>query len=341
MKEKNNLNFAFLTALACLMVVFFHTNNGFEAYSNTVSWRINCAERCIVCSAIPIFFMLTGAKLLNYRERYGTREYVKKRLLRVGIPFLFWNLFAALFRRLAVGAWSFSSIRAFIEQFLNSEFQPRYWFFFPLFAVYAAIPVVSLLCRQRKYLWYTVLVSFALTWVLRPLGSMLSIHWNSYLMMPVSGGFLGYVLFGYLVSTEVWSRKKRMVLYALAAAGSLFAFFWTWQSSAAAGETAKLMVDYSSFPAALLGAAVFVLVRHLDFSRLACRPRLAKALLLTADASMGIWLTHTFCLVFLDKLTAIPDSGYVWRFAVPIVTFLLCLVGVRIVKHIPVLKRLV
>jgi len=51
------------------MVVFFHTNGIVYTYSDTLSWKISVVERCIVYSAIPIFFMLTGAKLMDYRKR--------------------------------------------------------------------------------------------------------------------------------------------------------------------------------------------------------------------------------------------------------------------------------
>ena len=61
--KKYNLCYDVLTILACLMVVFFHCNGEVYNYSDTLSWRISIVERCVVYSAIPIFFMLTGAKL--------------------------------------------------------------------------------------------------------------------------------------------------------------------------------------------------------------------------------------------------------------------------------------
>jgi len=69
MEKKYNIGYDILTMLACLMVVFFHTNGIVYTYSDTLSWKISVVERCIVYSAIPIFFMLTGAKLMDYRKR--------------------------------------------------------------------------------------------------------------------------------------------------------------------------------------------------------------------------------------------------------------------------------
>lgn len=69
MTKKYNPCFDVLTIIACLMVVFFHFNGVIYTYTDTISWKISVIERCIVYSAIPIFFMLTGAKLMEYRKR--------------------------------------------------------------------------------------------------------------------------------------------------------------------------------------------------------------------------------------------------------------------------------
>ena len=165
MEKKYNICYDVLTILACLMVVFFHTNGIIYTYSNTLSWKISVAERCIVYSAIPIFFMLTGAKLMNYRQRYSTKEYIQKRFQRIFIPFIFWNIFYIIYQRLVNPSASFHSVKEFISMFFNSEFQNRYWFFFPLFSIYAAIPVISLVLQvknHRKYLWFAVYATFIL-----------------------------------------------------------------------------------------------------------------------------------------------------------------------------------
>lgn len=41
--------------------------------------------------AVPIFFMLTGATLMRYRERYDTKTFLLKRFQRTVIPFLAWS----------------------------------------------------------------------------------------------------------------------------------------------------------------------------------------------------------------------------------------------------------
>lgn len=349
MEKKYKLSYDILTIIACLMVVFFHMNDVFYAYSDTISWKISVVERCIVYSAIPIFFMLSGAKLMTYRNHYSTKDYIKKRLLRVGIPFLFWNIIYIIYGIVMPQVDSFHSVKEFISMLLNSQFQERYWFFFPLFAVYAAIPVVSLLLQvqnHRKYLWFTVYLSFLLHWVLPPVLGVLGIRFNSDLIMPVCGGYLMYAIFGYLISTEEWSRTKRITLYVLALASGIFAVYYTLRVSQFAGETQLYMVAYDHFPSALTGAAIFVFIKHLFDKPLqaAClqeNSKLVKFIHTLSGTCMGIWLTHSFGILVVAFLTDISVHSYLWRFVFPPVVFAVCALGTYIAKKIPFIKHVV
>ena len=349
MERKYNVCFDVLTILACLMVVFFHTNGNLYTYSNTLSWKISVVERSIVYSAIPIFFMLTGAKLMDYRNRYSTKEYIQKRLQRIGIPFIFWNVFYIIFQRVYSPDASFHSVKEFISMFLNSEFQNRYWFFFPLFAIYAAIPVISLVLQaenHRKYLWYAVYVTFALNWVLRPICSINGIAYNGYLTMPISGGYMMYVLFGYLVSTEQWSRRKRVILYLSSLASGVFFIGFTIYYSAITGTHELYMADYQFFPSALTGAAIFVFIKHLFDKPTVVeafhqRKKLTNLIRTVSGCCMGVWLSHSFAILVGIKLLGLSQSDYVYRFLLPLLVFVACVFGVWIVRKIPVLKHIV
>ncbi len=349
MEKKYNVCYDVLTILACVMVVFFHTNGIVYTYSNTLSWKISVAVRSVVYSAIPIFFMLTGAKLMEYRNRYSTKEYAKKRLQRIAIPFIFWNIFYVIFQRVFSPEDSFHSVKEFISMFLNSEFQNRYWFFFPLFAVYAAIPIISLVLQakeHRKYLWYAVYVTFALIWVLRPICGLTGITYNTYLTMPISSGFMMYVLFGYLVSTEEWCRYKRVILYLLAIISGAFFIGFTIHYSGVKETSELYMASYQFFPSALTGAAIFVFVKHLfDKPTIAealhRRKKLIKLIRTVSDCCMGVWLTHSLAITLFAKLLGVSQINYVYRFALPVLVFTSCVLGVWIVRKIPVLKHIV
>lgn len=349
MKKKYNIYFDILTILSCLMVVFFHMNQIVYQYSDTLSWKISVAERCIVYSAIPIFFMLSGAKLLDYRKRYSTKEYIKKRLLRVGVPFLFWNIFCVIYHFSLGLEPTANSVKEFISMFFNSEFQAPYWFFYPLFAIYAAIPVLSLILQvpnHRKYLWYTVGISFTLNWVFIPLCKIIGIQYNSYLSMPICSGYMMYAVAGYLISTEQWSRPKRCFLYTAALLSGIFAFVYTTTSSVTNNETNRFIFSYNYFPSALTGMAIFVMVKHLFEKH--CHDRhlqqggkFTKLIRSISNCCMGVWLTHYLVIQVLGYFTGLSPSSFIWRFACPFLVFVVCLAGIYTAKKLPLFKHIV
>lgn len=349
MEKKYNITYDVLTIIACLMVVFFHMNGIVYHYSDSLSWKISVAERSVVCSAVPIFFMLSGAKLMNYRSSCTTKAYIIKRLCRVGIPFLFWNAFYVAYILFLPTEKSIDSVKDFISMFLHLEFQNRYWFFYPLFAVYAAIPVFSLVLQvenHRKYLWYTVLVTFGLNWVLEPLCSIFGIRYNFYMEMPVCSGYMMYAVLGYLLSTEKLNRRKRITLYILALCSVIFAVWYTITASGTDGKIETLLFSYEYFPSALTGAAIFVFIKHLFEEPLKNNVlqrggKCTKLIRTVSGCCMGVWLTHSLAIQVVSFLTDLPESNYVWRFVCPLIVFAACAAATWIVKKIPVIKHIV
>ena len=200
--------------------------------------------------------------------------------------------------------------------------------------------------NHRKYLWFAVYATFLLKWVLQPVCGLLGIKFNSYLLMPISDGYMMYVLFGYLVSTEQWSRCKRTVLYLLAAVSGVFAVGYTIFASAAKGATVQTMLSYQYFPSALTGAAIFVFVKHLfdkpkvveAFRR---RNKLIQLIRTVSTCCMGVWLTHSLAITVFSVVLNLSMGSYVYRFVLPWLVFAGCVFGVWVVKKIPVLKHIV
>lgn len=241
-----------------------------------------------------------------------------------------------------MGNFEYNSISKFISAFINSEFNGRYWFFFPLFAIYAAIPILSLLLKlpdHRKYLWYLVGVTFAFSWVLKPILGIFKISFNSYLNFPLSGGFILYAVFGYLVSTGEWKKKHRMILYSATFLSEIFVIAYTIISSGKLGSTNQYMVNYHFFPSALFGATVFVFFRYLNTERI--NEKIAKFLRTLASCNMGVWLTHSLAILLVERILGLGYESYFIRFAAPLIVYVLCVAGTYITKKIPLAKYLV
>lgn len=66
-----------LNALSCIAVVMLHTNSCFWEFSKARYWVTANVIECVMYFAVPVFFMISGATLLDYRERYSTKTFFK------------------------------------------------------------------------------------------------------------------------------------------------------------------------------------------------------------------------------------------------------------------------
>ena len=63
-----------LNILACIFVIFLHCNGIVHTFSDTKVWRESMIVETIAYCAVPIFFMISGATLIPYREKYSTAD---------------------------------------------------------------------------------------------------------------------------------------------------------------------------------------------------------------------------------------------------------------------------
>lgn len=89
---KKKIYIQILGVIACLAVVAMHVNGCFWQFSYDRYWITANIIECICYFAVPIFFMISGATLLNYRKRYTTAVFFKKRFGKTLVPFLIWSI---------------------------------------------------------------------------------------------------------------------------------------------------------------------------------------------------------------------------------------------------------
>ena len=56
---------------------------------HTSAWKQALPFEVFFYWAVPVFFMLTGATLIRYREKYSTGEFFRKRVAKTFLPFVF------------------------------------------------------------------------------------------------------------------------------------------------------------------------------------------------------------------------------------------------------------
>lgn len=337
MAKKRVIYFDLLNIVAALSVVFLHCNGIVHTFSDTLAWKQALIIEVVCYWAVPVFLMLSGANLMGYREKYSTKDFFKKRFLRTVIPFVAWTLIVAMEKR--INPFSIG-IRTFIDRCFGTSIEAIYWFFIPLFAVYFSMPVLSLLKDNRRILWYMAGGALMLHSILPSLFRYIGLQWNGSLSMMTVGGMLIFPIVGYLFATTDFTKKQRLIIYALGLGGAVLRYAMTYLLSMRDGAINKSFFGYASYYSVFLACAVFVFFKYLPLSDfIAARPRLQKCLTTLSGCSLGVYLIHMILYRFLDNY--IPTACWQWRLLVPFLIYALAVGIVWLLKKIPVVRYIV
>ena len=132
MKGQRVLYFDVLNVVSCFSVVCLHSNGYVHEYVKDGYWWLRVLIEVLCFFAVPVFFMLTGATLMEYRKKYSTKIYLEKRLQKAFLPFLFWSVIFLLFH-LIISIRSGNdplSLKDVFEALVTGKIPyTNYWFF--------------------------------------------------------------------------------------------------------------------------------------------------------------------------------------------------------------------
>jgi len=343
-KDKQRiLYFDVLNILACFCVIWLHCNGMVHNYSTSRAWATSLVVETIAYWAVPVFFMLTGATLMDYRKKYNTKTFFKKRVLKTVIPFFIWSIIIII--------WKYSTNRLIIDNFslrtiwniiISNKQETIYWFFWSLFSVYISMPVLSLLTEEkhRKTLWYAAIVAIVFNNI--PLISqIIKIQWNNTFNFSVVTGYVGYVILGYLISTQNLNKSKRYIIYAMGIIAVLIRYLGTLYLSRRDGVVNKLFFNYLYFTAVFLALAIFVIVKNINIKKFIKTEKMVSFLSKISSCSFGIYLIHIIVMTYEIKIFNINTTSWQWRTIGAICTYFVCLGIVYLIKKIPIIKKLV
>ncbi|MCD7857508.1 MAG: acyltransferase [Clostridiales bacterium] len=345
--KKRTLYFDVLNIAACLAVISLHHNTIVHTYSDSLTWKSALVVQVVAYWCVPVFLMLTGATLMNYREKYDTKTFFKKRFLRAVVPFFAWSAIVLIWK-VATGQYTFEtgSIQEVINAMLNNKMESIYWYFPFLFSVYLLMPLLSWLTepKHRPTLRYVILAMFILQSTIIPLTKLAGISWNSSFALPFNS-YLIFVFLGYFLSTCDLDKKTRYWLYASGAAGAVIRYVAIFVLSTRDGAKNTLFFNYGYFPSVMLAVGVFVWAKQVDWERVLAKihvtpQRVAKI----SSYSLGIYLTHKIVMYYeLEWLGqwGVTNRDVFWRTIWIPVTYLIALALVALLKKIPGVRRIV
>ena len=341
---KRRLDFDLLRVGSMLAVVYLHTAAGaLRTPDNLPVWHFSNALTALCTTAVPLFFMLSGALLLGQEKTADLGTLFRRRLPKVLLPLLAWSAAVIVLTGLR-GGWASAGDK--LLPLLSTPVLVPYWFLYALIPMYLLSPLLKRMADGLSGAHWRYLVGL---WLLATLGARtltaflpapwtagVQVHWT--LNLDVVGGYLGYFLLG--AALNRWTRPPgRKVLWGAAAVLYGVILLGTAWDTLSTGVYSERFKSYLNLFAALLAAVIFLLAR----SYLAGRTS-SRAVSALSELSFGVYLSHPLAIEFWQdtwvKLFHNPVDTVGEQILYYLVILLCCLAGTLALSAIPVLRSL-
>ena len=307
-----------MRVIACFMVMVIHSAEPFylggtdpNITSIASRWDMMwiTVTECICRVCVPLFVMASAYLLFPVQRPTG--EFFRRRLVRVGVPFIVW---AAVYVWYAGGKWG--------PMLFNFPDEGGHLWFVPmLLGLYILMPLLSpwaeKVSERELKGWITVWLFTTTFPFLRRLwgglygdpsfGAVPYLYgecpWNMFGAFHYVSGFIGYMLLGFwfrkFVARRSWPRTlvAALPLWLVGVAMIGIPFFsyvdkFPFAAPYSAAVRMEMSIEYCSLGVALATIAAFMVIRKLHFDgafyRRVVRP--------VSEASYGMYLVHMLVL---------------------------------------------
>ena len=329
--------FNVLNVFACIAVVMLHCNSCFwnGPAMGESAWVSATFIETAMYWAVPIFYMLTGAKLMDYRKRMTTKDYFKKRFIRTGIPFIVWSIIGIIYLAIRRPGHVEMDPLVIVDKIMGTDYIAVYWFFITLFCIYLSIPVWSMISDRLKVFRYILIATFICQSVLPLLCNLIGIG-NPNIYPTVAVGYSVFAILGYHLANIDISRRGRKIIYVLAIFGWALHFGGTLLLSSVEGGIDSTFKGYANVPSYLFAVGVFVFFKYRDYSKFPCQKLINNLSRLT----FGIYLMHIYFIWELPNLFGFSNLSILWRTAGAFLVFGICAIITYIIRKIPIINKI-
>lgn len=330
-----------LNVIAIISVIALHCNGIVHGNPNTRAWNSSLLVECLCYFAVPLFIMISGANLLNYREKYDTKTFFKKRFLKVLIPFIFWSFGMFLWKIYVIHSIEpFTNFKDLVNAIFMNKQETTYYFVWAIIGVYLTMPLLSLIDfnKNKKAIALFLALFFIINSLIPNILIVLGINYNVGATLQI-GNYCFFAILGYVLAN--WDIKKvyRILIYIGAFIGLIYRYFLTYIPSKEYGYVVKNFWGYTTWYCILLSASVFLIIKYLKFNNV--KDKLSKIISKISGCSYGVYLIHQMIMYYEKHLLNINTSSWKWRTIGIVSTYLISLIIILILKKIPVIKKLV
>ena len=330
--------------LASFSVVMLHTNGVFWIfnYENYKTYWISAnIIESIFYFAVPFFVLCIGATLLDFNEKYGIKKYYYKRIKKVVLPLIYWNIILYIFKVYIIKDMNKEKINIIYlwNLYYNHKIYSIFGSFHTFLLSYMMIPLLAYVEKAKKikvysYCFITLLITQALFPYLISLFEPRLI-W----IYNIKIGYIIYIFAGYIIENYRFEMKWKLIIYLLGISSLLVHIFGTKILTLRYKRIIGLHKGYLNLPCIIYSCSLFLLLKEYNYLLLKIINR--KIINKIGTLTIGPFFMHLPIIDIYKKYFKVNSFSLKYRLFGGFFIYFICLIITFILKKIPLIKYIV
>ncbi|WP_248723502.1 acyltransferase [Seonamhaeicola sp. ML3] len=291
--SENQFGISLLRIISTISVIIIHVSGPLVVQYGEISqfkWNVANVFDSFSRYSIPMFFMISGALLLN--RDYNLKDFLKKRFIKILPAFLVWSLVYSIANRYFFNNEIFDLKKVFRDIFYGSEY--HLWFVYVLLGLYLFTPILRPWIKNAtsKNVLYVLGV-----WVVTLFAAIPVL--NNYLPkidLAYFSGFIGYFILGFYLTN--WNTKSRLMAVLAIVSGLSITVLGTYFMTIRNGGFYDFFYEYLSLNALMVSYGVFVSLNKIKPSNI----RVNRISNIVSQCCYGIFLMHPLVLKLFNLI---------------------------------------
>ncbi|KZZ85031.1 acyltransferase [Bacillus sp. SJS] len=345
MTKRRILYFDWLRVLATISVVVLHAAAPLLYEYDKIpdyEWWTGHIYDSVTRWCVPIFFMMSGALMLNPAKKEPADLFFRKRASKVLIPFAAWTVFYLLIQ-MKTGDIERTPAAA-VKAILSDTVYYHLWFLYVIIGLYLITPILRVYISNASRrniefflaLWFVCTAGFSL------ISKFFEVKMG-FEAFPASG-YIGYFVLGYYFYHYSFSKAAKNIYYVIGIAGVCTTLFVTlFLTKENNGTFDGFFYHYLNISTIFMSGAFFMFFKDLQ-EKTNPSSGSYKWLSPINKASMGIYLIHPFVFLLLEKFLGLSAFTLNPLYGIPLMAFLaisISFVITRILQRVPVVRSIV
>lgn len=339
-QNNNLLNYiSLIKIISATFVVMMHTNQNYYIFN--IYWISTNIMTSFAYCAVPLFSLCIGATLLNFNEKYGLKEYFKRRFKKIIIPIIGWNIIYYFYR--------IYIIKNFKLEDFNFIILYNIYFFSKLYPIvnslrifiigYMIIPLIAYVEKKNKIKIYSYcFIALFINQSLIPyLITMIKPDLN-YWPYNYDFGYVIYLFSGYIIQNYKFNYKYKYLIYISGIISVLLRLTISHYITLKNKKVDKSQLGYVNLPCVIYSCSVFLFIK--EYSIYLFKIIDVKYINKIGSLSMGPFFLHYMIIWILPYILNYNEYSFNYRFFGSFIISFFCFIITAIIKKIPIIKYL-